>query len=195
MTQRLAASDGYSVRGLTHAANDPLFSSLVLFDQKHPQTLDSAGYLAQLGIELLLKAALLNAVGSFPKQHRLALLRTELANANVELKLTTASDEMFVRLDAFYDLRYPDPLDAFYDLRYPDPAGASPIGNLDRLAIDALIREILEALPAVKLAMEAIDHERKAGRVLFSQKDPDSPAAFYEGESVKPSSSDEAGGD
>ena len=54
--------------GVDHLrAAERLFAGSPLFD-------DSAGYLAHLGIELLLKSMLLHADGRFPEEHRLQQL-------------------------------------------------------------------------------------------------------------------------
>ena len=165
VAHRLSSVDGYSVRDLAHAANDHLLSAFALFDANHYQMIDSAGYLSHLAIELILKAALLDAVQSFPKEHGLEILRAELSSTGVSLNLSTASEAMFERLDSFYSLRY------------PDPAGLPPLGNPDRQRIHALFRELVDSLPVVMQAIDAIDHTRKAGRILMKFPDPDAPAS------------------
>jgi HEPN domain-containing protein len=66
-------SHGYTERDLLHSATDHLASARRLFESG-PRCFDSAGYLSHLGIELILKAFLLNRTDAFPNDHSLARL-------------------------------------------------------------------------------------------------------------------------
>jgi hypothetical protein len=61
MGKAFSAKDGYAQIDLVQFSRDHLFAAETLFNLD-VRTLDSAGYLAQLGIELLLKALLLQGL-------------------------------------------------------------------------------------------------------------------------------------
>jgi HEPN domain-containing protein len=71
--KKFSRQDGFSELGLLHAAADYLGSAKLLFDRS-PRCFDSAGYLCHLGIELVLKAMLLNICNEFPNDHSLTKL-------------------------------------------------------------------------------------------------------------------------
>jgi len=122
-----------------------------------PQTLDSGGYLAHLGIELTLKAFLLHSTGEFPDEHNLERLYELVTGAGVSFP-----SESFLGM-----LRQ---VNSFWELRYPNPAGSPPIGSLDWGAVHHLFGTVRERLPAeLNRAIDQIDHTRKGGRILLDR--------------------------
>ncbi len=71
--KKFTKKDGYNEKELLQYAIDHLKSARVLFE-KHYDLYDSAGYLSHLGIEMILKAMLLNRKGEFPGVHKLKFL-------------------------------------------------------------------------------------------------------------------------
>ncbi len=57
--KKFKRQDGFPELELFHAAADHLASARALFEL-HPRAYNSAGYLSRLGIELLMKALILN---------------------------------------------------------------------------------------------------------------------------------------
>lgn len=150
---------GWSVDDLCHAANDHMVAALQLFDSKNPQVQDSAGFLAHLAIELLLKAALLTQTGKFPNTHELTTLRSHLAEADQTVELSAGHDAAFDRISSFHDLRY------------HDPSGLPEIGHPDRETLHHLFLELVTNLPTqVSQAIENIDHTEKSGRSLVRKR-------------------------
>ncbi|MGO9451848.1 MAG: HEPN domain-containing protein [Candidatus Binataceae bacterium] len=165
-------AQGYRAIDLLHAASDHMFSANVLFssgdffrvvgvmdvDFEAPRCLDSAGYLCHLGIELLLKAILLNQTESFPNEHSLKKLLAILEENGVGPSLET--DHIAVV----------DQLDAFYNLRYPQPTGSSSIGDLQWTEIHSLFSIIAESLPdGLKRDLMNLDRTAKFGRKLMKK--------------------------
>jgi len=92
-------------------------SSLVLFDAS-PYCYDSAGYLAHLAVELLMKALLLELTGSFPREHSVRRLGKRLETLGATFHPNAG--------------RILELLDEFNELRYPRPAPEVEIGDDDR---------------------------------------------------------------
>jgi HEPN domain-containing protein len=105
----LSRADGYSETDLFVASRDHMISALFLFRDGSPFGLDSAGYLAHLSFELLLKAALLYLKDEFPKEHDLGELLAQVRAAGLNLRAPTSPTTVLGRLKTFYGLRYPDP--------------------------------------------------------------------------------------
>ena len=148
--------DGWSVEELCHSANDHMVAAMHLFDTKNPQVQDSAGFLAHLAIELLLKAGLLHQKGKFPNEHDLARLRGHLAKVNCPIDLSAEHNAAFDRISSFHKLRY------------HDPAGLPTIGHPDREVTHKLYLFLVAKLPVpLSQAIADIDHTRKSGRRLY----------------------------
>jgi hypothetical protein len=171
MSRRVFTKEqGYRPIDLLHAASDHLFAANVLFsisgffravgvldvDVEAPRCLDSAGYLSHLGIELLLKAFLLNVIGNFRDDHSLTNLLRALEANGVKF---TLNEEQVATVKQ---------LDQFYHLRYPQTVGSLSVGDLDWPAIHSLFSALGDRLPE-KLQRDLInlDRTRKFGRVLM----------------------------
>jgi hypothetical protein len=152
-------SDGYTEADLLQAGLDHTTSAIELLNFG-PFALDSAGYLAQLGVELILKTILLSRTDSFPDEHRLFTL-LDLANAaGPPIKL---SEPQQTALRA---------IDRFYQLRYPVSGHAASVGTEDFRPLIALVPALLGCLPPATQALVATwrqpdpgGHFRKAGRI------------------------------
>ena len=156
------AEDGWRVEDVCHSANDHIVTALILFDIRKPealQVLDSAGFLAHLGIELLLKAALLHLVGKFPDKHNLHNLSNRLSVEGYVLNLSDEDSKTF------------DFLSEFHELRYHDPQGLPHIYQEDRHRIYQLFLSLRKNLPEeISKAIDDIDHLEKSGRDLLARK-------------------------
>ena len=108
MVKLYSVADGYSETDLVQFSRDHLFAAETLF-ASDVRCLDSAGYLSHLGIELLLKALLLGATGSFPNEHSLLTLGCSVKRAIPEFALPSWYIDVLPLLDRYYDLRYPTP--------------------------------------------------------------------------------------
>jgi HEPN domain-containing protein len=100
--------DGFTELNLLQAASDHLESAKMLFD-RHFRCFDSAGYLCHLGIELVLKAILLNICNEFPNEHYLSKLSGLNAKQCVKVNYERKHSDTIKMLDNFNELRYPNP--------------------------------------------------------------------------------------
>jgi hypothetical protein len=156
MPREFTAAQGYTVGALAHVANDHLVSAMRLFEAGSSQLLDSGGYLAHLGIELLLKAGLLQVTGSFRDDHDLFAILDQLRGVLPGFRLGDAEMKT-LRL-----------VNDFYHLRYPHPTEMPRVGTLDMEAVKTLSLALRNALPPeVGKAIDEIDHTRKGGRILL----------------------------
>jgi HEPN domain-containing protein len=163
--RRFSVEDGYIPRDVIHSALDHLVSAKLLF-QSGPRHYDSAGYLAHLGFELALKAALLVTSGSFPDLHRLGALLDELAAAELQLDLNERQQAVVRGLDQYFGLRYPQVQE-----------GGIEVGNEDWDEIEELFHHLAAQMPEVwRLSVAIVDPTRKGGRELMSRpKNPPLP--------------------
>ena len=149
-------TEGWKVEDVCHSANDHIVAALILFDTRECaalQTLDAAGFLAHLGFELLLKAALLQLKGEFPNEHNLKNLRDCLSCAGCDLNLSDEDSETF------------DFLIEFHRLRYHDPHGLPHVYQQDRCRIHQLLLSLRERLPErISQTIDNITHNEKSGR-------------------------------
>ena len=154
---RLTTKDGYDPKDLLQYAEDHLASARILFRSGF-RCLDSAGYLSHLGIELLLKSLLLNRFGQFPKEHDLLRLLNEIQEAGIGAQLSEGDLETLERINAFADVRYPNP---------EDPV---QIGTGDWNSVESLHGALLALLPdEVKTPPPPDASITKGGRVLMTK--------------------------
>jgi HEPN domain-containing protein len=156
------AEDGFSTADLIQYGCDHLASGRKLFET-HPRCFDSAGHLCHLGIELLLKALLLERTSEFPNQHDLVKLLDLIRSRVPGFLLDPAHEETLRRINPFVVLRYPDrkrPL---------------TIGQDDWGPIHALLDAIVDSLPdRMRDEFYNSDPTEKGGRILMSRpKRPD----------------------
>lgn len=146
---------GYDPVDLLQYANGHFVSAEVLFSTS-AFCFDSAGYLAHIAVELLLKAAILHTAGAFPGEHSLQTL----------LETTVDSGHQFHLPNNLQGTLYL--LDRFQDCRYPSPSAPVQIGHSDLAPIRELWHELTRQLPpSLSQAWEAADSFNKGGRVLM----------------------------
>ena len=107
MPRNFTRADGLVPADLVHCGLDHMTAALVLFDTD-PSHYDSAGYLAHIGVELLLKGWLLEAAGSFRGSHKLGPLYRELVESHGAPRLSSDAGAMLEKLDSYEVLRYPN---------------------------------------------------------------------------------------
>jgi HEPN domain-containing protein len=158
-------ADGYSENDLLVASRDHMISARLLFNEGSLPGLDSAGYLAHLSFELLLKAALLYLEDKFPQGHDLGELLAQVRAAGLKLRVSTSAKSLFERLKSFYDLRYPNP---------GIPVSiAAPDGALIERTWTSLWNQLPEPLQAKMPAFYELRQDgmfRKGGRVIMIRK-------------------------
>jgi HEPN domain-containing protein len=150
-------SDGYIPENLWHWADNHLSSARYLFHGS-PTYYDSAGYLSHLGLELLLKAVLLDLTGEFPggaKGHKILSLYEEIKRRHRKFEL---SKEDYGTLNMLYK---------FYELRYPRPTRNVEIGSDDWGKIKTLYESIVDRMPKrLKNKFRKVNFLLKNGRIL-----------------------------
>jgi len=155
-------NEGYTEAELAEAARDHMGAARILFD-KGPFYYDSAGYLAHLAIELLLKLMLLRVRDEFPSEHDLQTLLKLLRQEIPDLEVTKAGERAVALVDRFKDLRYPRP---------DDPI---EIGSDDVNVFVSLYSTIWEFIPEnARPTSDSRGWITKGGRVLMRRpKDAD----------------------
>lgn len=150
--------DGFSEGELLHSAIDHLSSAKVLFDT-NARCFDSAGYLSHLGIELILKALLLNKSDQFPNEHALAKLSELLVKLGVMLNYTRDHKDTLRTLDKFYELRY------------PKESNPIEIGSDDWSKIEPFFEHLIFLLPdQIQQDLRQVNHSEKGNRILMMKK-------------------------
>ena len=156
--------DGYSERELLLAGSDHLEASARLFETNVFWFLDSAGYLASLGFELFLKAALLHCTDQFPASHNLVYLAKCFQRA-LNRKLPDEQVALLKKLNRFGRLRYPDPGKAV-------SIHTGDLDNIDKLFL-ALVRQFPPSLVVILLRIREFDPDgllRKGDRVVMFKR-------------------------
>ena len=155
-----STADGVTVADLLHFGLDNLSAAEALL-KSSARHFDSAGYVAHLGIELLLKAWHLQGLNSFPGVHSIIYLWSELRKSLPIRQLSRRDLETLALLDDYAELRYPN-------LNYP-----IEIGSDDSPRIGALCTSLLKRMPrALHQAIEGLHWSRKGGRVLMEKPIP-----------------------
>ena len=158
MARMFSTADGLVPADFAHCALDHVTAAHALFET-NPSHYDSAGYLAHIGVELLLKSWLLQAAGQFAGIHNLQLLYKELVANHGAPALDQAQLEVLATLDQYEQLRY------------PNPKQPTEVGDEDWPRIEALVGFICRAMPQqVPEALEQVVPGHKAGRVLMRKR-------------------------
>ena len=158
MPRTFSRADGLVPVDLVHCGMDHITAAYVLFDTD-PSHYDSAGYLAHIGVELLLKGWLLECADSFRATHDLGELHQELAEHHGAPALSEAAAAALEALNPYGDLRYPN-LDSPIE-----------VGNDDRAGINAIAGEICSSMPqSIQEALGKIEPFTKAGRILMKKR-------------------------
>ena len=154
-------ADGYRSAGLLQAAADHLSAAQTLFKDENVEHLDSAGYLAHLGVELMLKAMLLHTVREFPETHSLEGLYGDVVPHYPKAKLRGCESPyrgILIALDKFYALRYPS---------LPESPGVS---RGDWSAIKLFVDRLREAMPTeLRKEFDARGQAEKSGRIVLDR--------------------------
>jgi len=157
MSRKFKKEDGYNEKDLLHFGYDHIDTGLALLKNAHHACYDSAGYLLQLGIELIFKACQLHTVGYFKDVHDLNNLIKDLKDHGCELNFTAKEQELINTINTFYNLRYPRRVE-----------GTVEIGSDQANNIEDLLDSLWEKLPGELIsAYNDIDRTRKDGRVLM----------------------------
>jgi HEPN domain-containing protein len=121
-----------------------------------PQLFDSAGYLAHMAIELMLKSWILLEDSDFPFIHPLPALVQRLKGLVPSLAFTTKEEQTIAYLSKFVQLRYPD-------RSCPVEIGEEDIEQIYCVA-DALWQQLPDELVN---AYQRLPTHKKAGRVIL----------------------------
>lgn len=153
------AKDGYTIADLLHFGYGHVDAARALFEDD-PAFLDSAGYLAHLGVELVLKAWHLAWFGQFDNTHDLVELFGTLKKKDASLHIGAGNEVFLKELDKFYLLRYPR-----------RKGGAVEVGSDQLEPLDALLDALWKAMPKELVeTYEKIDRTKKGGRILMKKK-------------------------
>lgn len=153
---KFRVEDGYTPKTLLQYGIDHLACAKHFFSFGHPKTYDSAGYIAHLGIELIMKAILLVAQGYFTDTHDLSYI---YENLTLNQKKWSLAKKHVKTINL---------LNNFYGLRYPKPNGAIEIGSDDWPKIESLCEALIKKLNKKhQKEMRNIDFFSKGNRVLL----------------------------
>ena len=156
--RKFTSEDGVEAGDLLHCGEDHLSAAGYLFAAS-PSFYDSAGYLAHIGIELLLKSWLLEVAGEFPGTHSLSRLWSTLMNGHGAPALTDDESRLLTKLDQFETLRY------------PNRNALTEVGTEDWEMIDAFWKKVRGWIPqSIGVPKGADKLVRKSGRVLMKKK-------------------------
>jgi HEPN domain-containing protein len=157
-------SDGINAVDMLHCAIDHLCASECLFESS-PSHYDSAGYIAHLGIEMILKSILMHRDGSFPGIHSIQRLYDELRNKNYVTELPSELQLVMTTLDEYETLRYPN-------LNNPVEIGTEDLLHLKRLANFLNSQLPVSLVSALEQPNQQDSNSQivKSGRVLMRKK-------------------------
>lgn len=154
-----SAKDGFTVEDMLYFGYGHVDAARTLFEDE-PALLDSAGYLAHLGTELILKAWHLQWFGQFDNTHDLVCLYTRIKETDNSLNIGAHNEAFLAELDRFYLLRYPRRKEG------PVEIGSNQLAHFDTLH-DALWERFPKEL---RDSYEKLDLTRKGGRVFMKKK-------------------------
>lgn len=151
--------DGFTVEDMLHFGYGHVDAARALFDDD-AAFLDSAGYLAHLGTETVLKAWHLHDFGQFKDTHGLVVLYNELKSKNPHIHLRPEQEAFLNTLDGFYSLRYPR-----------KKAGPIEVGSDMLPQFEELLNSLWRLLPEEMVDINnSIDQTKKGGRVLMEKR-------------------------
>ncbi len=163
MARRFTHTDGIRPTDLLHCGLDHLGAAQTLFDTG-PHFYDSAGYLAHLGIEMLIKGWTLEVCGSFLGVHDLEDLYAELERQGQAAPLDANLAPILEKLSGYEELRYPN-------LLAPTEVGSNDWPDVARLAghICQSMPKALEKQLAKINSGDSGTPITKAGRMLMKK--------------------------
>ena len=158
--RQFSKEDGYLPEDMVQVALDHLNSAELLFLNGSTVHLDSAGFLAHLGLEVLLKALILDLNGSFPDSHSIKFLYIRGKGLDESFKI----DEHYAPLLDLIDKQCTG-------LRYPNRNQPVPIGKVDWEVFKSIATQIQIQLrvPLCDLTTTESNVE-KTGRIIFRRK-------------------------
>jgi len=163
MDKTFRRSDGFEPPDLFRYGWDHLRCAEILF-ASGPLASDSAGYLSHLGIELMLKAILLQVTGEFPASHSLRRLHTSVHEAVPAFVLGKSHLQLL------------EGIDRLCELRYPNRQNPVEVGHEEYYQVSSLANEIHRLIPKeLGDAFHQVDILEKGGRrlgYLLTEKDP-----------------------
>jgi len=158
MVRTFRTKDGFVSSDFLHSALDHITAAQALFETD-PSHYDSAGYLAHMGVELLLKSWLLEEAGQFEGIHNLEVLYEQLVEKHGAPSLESEQAEAL------------EMLDQFEQLRYPNPKQPTEVGDDDWPHIESLVEFICRSMPvAISESLDKAQFGKKGGRVLMQKK-------------------------
>jgi HEPN domain-containing protein len=156
MARKYNTSD-YNSEDLLQSGLDHLSSAALLL-KSHPFLYDSAGYLAHMAIELMLKSWLLHQTSEFEAIHPLPKLIEQVKEIDPEFSLSDREQQTLEYLSNFVELRYPCK-------NKPIEIGAEDIEQIYELA-DSVWQQLPESLVQ---AYNDIPDGKKGNRVLIKR--------------------------
>ena len=157
MSRKFKKEDGYTEKDLLHFGYDHIDTALALLKNAHYACYDSAGYLLQLGFELILKAWHLHEISYFKDVHDLNKLITELKDEGCSIDFDGNEQKTIDTISEFYNLRYPRRVE-----------GTVEIGSEQAIEFENLLDSLWQKLPSELIsAYNEIDRNRKDGRILM----------------------------
>jgi len=154
-----STEDGYTIEDMMHYGFGHVDAARALFESD-PAFLDSAGYLAHLGTEVVLKAWHLHCFGEFRDTHDLVEIYRQLKNRNNSLDIGVKNEEFLAELDRFYLIRYPR-----------RNKGPVEVGSDQLPQLDAFLNALWQNFPNELVEIyNKLDHARKGGRLLMKKK-------------------------
>jgi len=146
----------FNAEDLLKSGIDHISSAEYLLVSKDPRMYDSAGYLAHIGIELMIKAWLLHANSEFEGIHPLRDLFEQLKESVPALHFSETEHQTI------------DYLSNFVELRYPNKIRPVEIGQEDIEQIYDLANALWQQMPDNLVEQyEALPSNKKGGRVLM----------------------------
>jgi len=152
-------NDGFTVEDMLHFGYGHIDAARVLFNNDEA-FLDSAGYLAHLGTEVVLKAWHLHAKDHFENKHNVINLYKELKAYDNKIDIGAENENLLRELDKFYELRYPRRKE-----------GPIEVGSDMLMQFEKLLNSLWQLLPDEMIDIyNRIDQTKKGGRVLMQKK-------------------------
>ncbi len=159
MSLRVFTKDDYNAADLLQGGLDHIKAAELLLRQS-PEVFDSAGYLAHMGFELMLKSWMLHSTGSFKGIHSLEALIKDMQENKLQISLTEKEQQTLAYLKSFEELRYPTIRN-----RNSVEIGSEDIDQIYELA-DAIWQQMPEKLIEEH---EHIPPGKKCGRVFMKR--------------------------
>ena len=154
-----STSGGFTTKDMLQCGFAHSAAACDLFSRS-PTFYDSAGYLAHLGIEIILKAWHLHCFGEFSNTHKLATLYGQLRELDRSIQFSPQLEAFIKKLDKYYFLRYPR--------RFEGPI---EVGSVDKESVESLLAAIWNLFPEIlRTEYNSLDATEKSGRKLMKKK-------------------------